>query len=221
MKVYRRLFWVGVGISGLSLILIVILYWIAIQVRRRIARNKREHLSLLKQNDTDDYYLFIEESKLLGQGGGGKVYEGRYDGIDVAIKKIVKWDRNRDFLKLRVMSQIPLYRDLIGLERHQSSMNLKTNGQRKSRTVKLNSKTYDTNALFNMLSSIIIFWIYYILQSVLLWQKMHEFKLSLSENTDGIKIMQIALRNEIYLTCFLKCDTKGFQIEYTYPQAVS
>ena len=214
MKVYRRLFWVGVGISGLSLILIVILYWIAIQVRRRIARNKREHLSLLKQNDTDDYYLFIEESKLLGQGGGGKVYEGRYDGIDVAIKKIVKWDRNRDFLKLRVMSQIPLYRDLIGLERHQSSMNLKTNGQRKSRTVKLNSKTYDTNALFNMLSSIIIFWIYYILQSVLLWQKMHEFKLSLSENTDGIKIMQIALRNEIYLTCFLKCDTKGFQIDY-------
>ena len=98
LKVYRRLFWVAVGISGMSMMLIVLLYWIAIQVRQRIARNKREHLSLLKQNDTDDHYFFIEESRLLGQGGGGKVYEGRYDGIDVAIKKIVKWDRNCDFI---------------------------------------------------------------------------------------------------------------------------
>ena len=135
--------------------------------------------------------------------------------VTSAIKKIVKWDRNRDFLKL--LSSEPIspsfHRDLIGLERHQASINLKTNGQRKSRTVKLNSKTYDTNALFNMLSSIIIFWIFYILQSVLSWQKMHEFKLSLSENTDGIKMMQMALRNAIYLTCFWKCDIKGFQIE--------
>ena len=106
MKVYRRLFWVAVGISGMSLMLIVFLYWIAIQVRQRIARNKREHLSLLKQNDTDDHYFFIEESRLLGQGGGGKVYEGRYDGIDVAIKKIVKWDRNRDFIFDRNLTQI-------------------------------------------------------------------------------------------------------------------
>ena len=106
MKVYRRLFWVAVGISGMSLMLIVLLYWIAIQVRQRIARNKREHLSLLKQNDTDDHYFFIEESRLLGQGGGGKVYEGRYDGIDVAIKKIVKWDRNRDFIFDRNLTQI-------------------------------------------------------------------------------------------------------------------
>ena len=106
MKVYRRLFWVAVGISGMSLMLIVLLYWIAIQVRHRIARNKREHLSLLKQNDTDDHYFFIEESRLLGQGGGGKVYEGRYDGIDVAIKKIVKWDRNRDFIFDRNLTQI-------------------------------------------------------------------------------------------------------------------
>ena len=97
-KVYRRLFWFSVGISGLSIMCIVFLYWIAIQVRQRIARNKREHLSLLKQNDTDDHYFYIEESRLLGQGGGGKVYEGRYDGIDVAIKKIVKWDRNRDLI---------------------------------------------------------------------------------------------------------------------------
>ena len=77
---------------------ITFLYWIAIQIRQRILRNKREHLSLLKQNDTGDPYFFIEESKLLGQGGGGKVYAGRYDGIDVAIKKIVKWDRNLDFI---------------------------------------------------------------------------------------------------------------------------
>ena len=106
MKVYRRLFWVAVGISGISIMLIVFLYWLAIQVRQRITRNKRKHLSLLKQNDSDDHYFFIEESRLLGQGGGGKVYEGRYDGIDVAIKKIVKWDRNRAFIFHKDMTEI-------------------------------------------------------------------------------------------------------------------
>ena len=110
MKVYRRLFWVAVGISGISILLIVFLYWLAIQVRQRITRNKREHLSLLKQNDSDDHYFFIEESRLLGQGGGGKVYEGRYDGIDVAIKKIFKWDRNRDFIFHKYMTEKRLMR---------------------------------------------------------------------------------------------------------------
>ena len=41
----------------------------------------------------------MEDENLLGQGGGGTVYEGKYDGIDVAIKKIVKWDTPQKFIR--------------------------------------------------------------------------------------------------------------------------
>ena len=41
----------------------------------------------------------MEDENLLGQGGGGTIYEGKYDGIDVAIKKIVKWDTPQKFIR--------------------------------------------------------------------------------------------------------------------------
>ena len=46
----------------------------------------------------------MEDENLLGQGGGGTVYEGKYDGIDVAIKKIVKWDTPQKFIRYHNIS---------------------------------------------------------------------------------------------------------------------
>ena len=46
----------------------------------------------------------MEDENLLGQGGGGTVYEGKYDGIDVAIKKIVKWDTPQKFIRYQNFS---------------------------------------------------------------------------------------------------------------------
>ena len=43
----------------------------------------------------------LNKANLLGQGGGGRVYEGKFDGIDVAIKKILEWDNESRFVSLR------------------------------------------------------------------------------------------------------------------------
>ena len=57
-------------------------------------------LTLLSGDDSTPHF-YTNESNLLGQGGGGRVYEGKFDGIDVAIKKILEWDNQSRFVSLR------------------------------------------------------------------------------------------------------------------------
>ena len=83
----------------------------------------------------------MEDENLLGQGGGGTVYEGKYDGIDVAIKKIVKWDTPQKFIR---------YHN-IALKNNQPCNTLKI-------------KVYEMNVSFNMHSNTIIFWTFFIRQ---------------------------------------------------------
>ena len=58
-------------------------------------------LSLLNGGDSEAPHFYTNETNLLGQGGGGRVYEGKFDGIDVAIKKILEWDNQSRFKSLR------------------------------------------------------------------------------------------------------------------------
>ena len=83
----------------------------------------------------------MEDENVLGQGGGGTVYEGKYDGIDVAIKKIVKWDTPQKFIRYHNFSPKNIIKGTY-----------------------INFIVCEMNVLFNMHSNTIIFWTYFIRQ---------------------------------------------------------
>ena len=89
----RRTFW---WITSAILITLVVCYILQRLCRTRIAVKRKEHLDRTRMEMPLDRPEFEESNTyLLGQGGGGRVYEGHYRGIVVAVKMIDTY-RNSD-----------------------------------------------------------------------------------------------------------------------------